>query len=99
MFKSQMQMFSTLPNSKHFTFLQEDFLHLGANSEIQPHFRLQVDDHVGGPPYQVSVSAYEELLVPLGFEVISIVDNQLVPDTRKGMEKVGRWRKKKKKSL
>jgi len=27
--------------------------------------------------------SYEELLIPLGFEVISIVDNELAPDTRK----------------
>ncbi|KAJ0258975.1 hypothetical protein HA466_0076800 [Hirschfeldia incana] len=33
----------------------------------------------GLPPYRVSVSAYEEL----GFEVISIVDNELAPETRK----------------
>ncbi|ESQ39019.1 hypothetical protein EUTSA_v10001708mg [Eutrema salsugineum] len=57
-----------------------------------------LDDRVGGPPYQVSVSAYEELLIPLGFEVISIVDNELAADSRKGIEKVGRWKKKKKRS-
>ncbi|KAL9302719.1 putative methyl halide transferase [Arabidopsis thaliana] len=44
---------------------------------------MQLADRVGGSPYQESVSAYEELLIPLGFEVISIVDNELAPDTRK----------------
>ncbi|CAH8383710.1 unnamed protein product [Eruca vesicaria subsp. sativa] len=31
----------------------------------------------GGPPYKVSVSEYENVLVPLGFEAICIADNQV----------------------
>lgn len=52
-----------------------------------------IDDHVGGPPYKVSVSDYEEVLHPLGFKAVSIVDNELAIKQRKGREKLGRWKK------
>ncbi|CAH8392103.1 unnamed protein product [Eruca vesicaria subsp. sativa] len=114
------KMFSSLPNSKHFTFLKEDFFtweptekfdlifdynfFCAFEPKVRPLWakRMQellnpggelitlmfpISDRTPGPPpYLVSVSAYEELLKPLGFEVISIVDNELAPDTRK-MEK------------
>ncbi|XP_057527518.1 probable thiol methyltransferase 2 isoform X5 [Amaranthus tricolor] len=51
-----------------------------------------VDDHDGGPPYKTSVTDYEEALRPLGFHAVSIVDNELAVDRRKGREKLGRWR-------
>lgn len=52
-----------------------------------------ISDHVGGPPYKVSISDYEEVLCPMGFEAISIMDNELAVGPRKGKEKIGRWRK------
>ncbi|KDO51605.1 hypothetical protein CISIN_1g024021mg [Citrus sinensis] len=52
-----------------------------------------ISDHVGGPPYKVSVSDYEEVLQPMGFQAISIVDNKLAIGPRKGREKLGRWKR------
>ncbi|XP_039157401.1 probable thiol methyltransferase 2 isoform X2 [Eucalyptus grandis] len=52
-----------------------------------------ISDHIGGPPYKVSISDYEEVLCPMGFEAISIMDNELAVGPRKGKEKIGRWRK------
>ncbi|KAH9782540.1 putative thiol methyltransferase 2 [Citrus sinensis] len=52
-----------------------------------------ISDHVGGPPYKVSVSDYEEVLHPMGFQAISIVDNKLAIGPRKGREKLGRWKR------
>ncbi|XP_018481265.1 probable thiol methyltransferase 2 isoform X3 [Raphanus sativus] len=52
-----------------------------------------LDERPGGPPYKVSVSDYEKVLIPLGFEAISIVDNELAVRPRKGVEKIGRWKK------
>ncbi|CAN7063258.1 hypothetical protein IGI04_017070 [Brassica rapa subsp. trilocularis] len=52
-----------------------------------------MDERSGGPPYKVSVSDYEKVLIPLGFEAISIVDNELAIRPRKGVEKIGRWKK------
>ncbi|KAG9454536.1 hypothetical protein H6P81_007440 [Aristolochia fimbriata] len=52
-----------------------------------------ISDHVGGPPYAVSVAIYEEVLFPLGFEAVSIEDNEYAVETRKGMEKLGRWKR------
>ncbi|KAJ4956751.1 hypothetical protein NE237_013534 [Protea cynaroides] len=52
-----------------------------------------ISDHIGGPPYKVSVVDYEELLYPMGFEAISIVDNELAVGHRKGREKLGMWKK------
>ncbi|XP_042480452.1 probable thiol methyltransferase 2 [Macadamia integrifolia] len=53
----------------------------------------QITDHVGGPPFKVSVADYEELLYPMGFKALSIVDNELAVGQRKGREKLGRWKK------
>ncbi|KDP29557.1 hypothetical protein JCGZ_19270 [Jatropha curcas] len=58
-----------------------------------------IDDHVGGPPYKVSVSDYEEVLHPLGFKAVSIVDNDLAIKARKGREKLGRWKRSSTRSL
>ncbi|XP_021774752.1 probable thiol methyltransferase 2 isoform X1 [Chenopodium quinoa] len=52
-----------------------------------------IDDHEGGPPYKTSVTDYEEVLHPLGFQAMSIVENELAVDPRKGREKLGRWRR------
>ncbi|KAM7489354.1 hypothetical protein LguiB_026838 [Lonicera macranthoides] len=52
-----------------------------------------ISDHVGGPPYKVSVADYEEVLQPIGFKAISIVENKLAIGPRKGREKLGRWKK------
>ncbi|KAI8536236.1 hypothetical protein RHMOL_Rhmol10G0240600 [Rhododendron molle] len=67
-----------------------------------------ISDHVGGPPYKVSIveyysalkplllsikCSYEEVLHPLGFKAVSIVENDLAIGVRKGREKLGRWKK------
>ncbi|XP_044498133.1 probable thiol methyltransferase 2 [Mangifera indica] len=52
-----------------------------------------ISDHVGGPPYKVSVSDYEEVLHSVGFQAASIVDNELAVGPRKGREKLGRWKR------
>ncbi|KAI8536237.1 hypothetical protein RHMOL_Rhmol10G0240600 [Rhododendron molle] len=52
-----------------------------------------ISDHVGGPPYKVSIVDYEEVLHPLGFKAVSIVENDLAIGVRKGREKLGRWKK------
>ncbi|MQM00676.1 hypothetical protein Taro_033414 [Colocasia esculenta] len=43
----------------------------------------KVGDYVGGPPYAVSVSGYKEVLNPVGFEAVSIVENDLSIEPRK----------------
>ncbi|KAJ4959321.1 hypothetical protein NE237_026432 [Protea cynaroides] len=58
-----------------------------------------ISDHVGGPPYKVSVADYEEVLHPMGFKAISIVDNELAIGPRKGREKLGRWKRSPKLSM
>ncbi|KAE8658642.1 Thiocyanate methyltransferase 1 [Hibiscus syriacus] len=52
-----------------------------------------IDDHAGGPPYKVSIEDYEKVLHPMGFKAISVVDNELAIETRKGKEKLGRWKR------
>ncbi|KAK9997709.1 hypothetical protein SO802_022395 [Lithocarpus litseifolius] len=52
-----------------------------------------ISDHVGGPPFKVSISDYEEVLLPMGFRAVSIVDNELAIGPRKGREKLGRWKR------
>ncbi|GMP54946.1 hypothetical protein CsSME_00019929 [Camellia sinensis var. sinensis] len=42
-----------------------------------------ISDHVGGPPYKVSVADYEEFLNPIGFKAVTIVDNELAIASRK----------------
>ncbi|XP_058009817.1 probable thiol methyltransferase 2 isoform X2 [Hevea brasiliensis] len=45
-----------------------------------------IDDHIGGPPYKVSVSDYEEVLCPLGFKAVSLADNEMAIKGRKELE-------------
>ncbi|XP_023871976.1 probable thiol methyltransferase 2 isoform X2 [Quercus suber] len=52
-----------------------------------------ISDHVGGPPFKVSISDYEEVLLPMGFRAVSIVDNEMAIGPRKGREKLGRWKR------
>ncbi|KMT15573.1 hypothetical protein BVRB_3g059230 [Beta vulgaris subsp. vulgaris] len=52
-----------------------------------------ISDHVGGPPYKVSVSDYEEVLAPFGFKAASVTENELAVQPRKGYEKLGRWKR------
>ncbi|CAN6456512.1 unnamed protein product [Victoria cruziana] len=52
-----------------------------------------VDDHIGGPPFKVSVTDYEEVLHPFGFKAITIEENKLAVKPRKGREILGRWRR------
>ncbi|KAL8160323.1 hypothetical protein V2J09_001860 [Rumex salicifolius] len=52
-----------------------------------------IDDHIGGPPFSTSVADYEKVLSPLGFQAISIAENELAVGPRKGREKLGRWKK------
>ncbi|KAJ0036081.1 hypothetical protein Pint_25486 [Pistacia integerrima] len=47
-----------------------------------------ISDHVGGPPYKVSVSDYEEVLYPIGFQATSIVDNELAIGPRRVCENI-----------
>ncbi|CAN7058561.1 unnamed protein product, partial [Brassica oleracea var. botrytis] len=42
-----------------------------------------MDERSGGPPYKVSVSDYEKVLIPLGFEAMSIVDKERAITPRK----------------
>ncbi|KAL6223681.1 hypothetical protein ACLB2K_002540 [Fragaria x ananassa] len=121
-----LQLFSSLPNAMHFTFLKVDFFTWHPTDlfdlifdytffcAIEPDMRpawaqkmadilkpdgelitlmFPIDDHVGGPPYKVSVSDYEEVLHPMGFKAISILDNDLAVKPRKGREKLGRWKR------
>ncbi|KAI5670069.1 hypothetical protein M9H77_10433 [Catharanthus roseus] len=50
-------------------------------------------DHEGGPPYKASVSDYEEVLHPMGFKAVSIVENELAIARREGREKLARWKR------
>ncbi|XP_022149366.1 probable thiol methyltransferase 2 isoform X2 [Momordica charantia] len=52
-----------------------------------------IDNHIGGPPYKVSVSDYEDVLLPLGFKAVLIEDNELAIPPRKGREMIGRWKR------
>ncbi|XP_047961379.1 thiocyanate methyltransferase 1-like [Salvia hispanica] len=52
-----------------------------------------IDDREGGPPFNVSVSDYEEVLHPVGFEATCVSDNELAIPRQKGHEKLGRWRR------
>uniref|UniRef100_A0A7N0U779 Thiol methyltransferase 2 n=1 Tax=Kalanchoe fedtschenkoi TaxID=63787 RepID=A0A7N0U779_KALFE len=52
-----------------------------------------ISDHEGGPPYRVSVTDYEKVLNPMGFEAYYIEDNELAIGARKGREKLGRWKR------
>ncbi|XP_023518378.1 probable thiol methyltransferase 2 isoform X2 [Cucurbita pepo subsp. pepo] len=52
-----------------------------------------IDNHIGGPPYKVSVSEYEDVLLPLGFKAVLIKDNEHAIPPRKGREMIGRWKR------
>ncbi|KAL3506951.1 hypothetical protein ACH5RR_032333 [Cinchona calisaya] len=52
-----------------------------------------ISDQEGGPPYKVSVTDYEEVLHPLGFESISVMENDLAVAPRMGREKLARWKR------
>ncbi|KAL9251574.1 putative thiol methyltransferase 2 [Drosera capensis] len=52
-----------------------------------------IDDHVGGPPFTALVADYEAVLCPLGFQPVLIEENELAIGRRKGMEKLGRWKR------
>lgn len=52
-----------------------------------------LEDQEAGPPYTTSVADYTEVLNPLGFKAISIVDNELAVNRRMGAEKIGRWKR------
>ncbi|XP_048624536.1 probable thiol methyltransferase 2 isoform X2 [Brassica napus] len=47
-----------------------------------------MDERSGGPPYKVSVSDYEKVLIPLGFEAMSIVDKERAITPRKAFKKI-----------
>ena len=50
-----------------------------------------IADHEGGPPYAVSVEAYEQVLRPWGFQLTSCEDDIPSLARRKGQEKLARW--------
>ncbi|XP_078434585.1 putative thiol methyltransferase 2 [Wolffia australiana] len=52
-----------------------------------------VDKYEGGPPFAVSPDEYDKVLSPLGFKVVSVEDNDLAIEPRKGKEKLGRWKR------
>lgn len=52
-----------------------------------------LDEHEGGPPYSVSVEAYEKVLGPLGFRMTSLESEIPSLEARKGMEKLARWQR------
>lgn len=52
-----------------------------------------INDQDGGPPYNCSVDDYMDVLIPLGFRALSIVENELAVGPRKGKEKLGRWKR------
>eukprot|EP00850_Spirogloea_muscicola_P009019 SM000049S16790 [mRNA] locus=s49:661926:664341:- [translate_table: standard] len=51
-----------------------------------------IGEFTGGPPYAVSVEAYEEVLEPLGFEMTSNEVPESFP-LRTGKERLMRWRR------
>ncbi|KMZ69524.1 Thiopurine S-methyltransferase [Zostera marina] len=52
-----------------------------------------LDNFPGGPPFALSVSDYEDVLIPLGFNALCIEDNAMAIPPRMGREKLGRWTK------
>ncbi|XP_066364532.1 probable thiol methyltransferase 2 isoform X1 [Miscanthus floridulus] len=46
-----------------------------------------------GPPFNTAVVDYEEVLNPLGLVMNSIQDNEVAVQSRKGMEKMARWKR------
>lgn len=51
------------------------------------------DNFAGGPPFAVSLSAYEDVLGPVGFVAVSVEDNVLAIGPRKGRELIARWKR------
>jgi hypothetical protein len=51
-----------------------------------------LSDHVGGPPFSLSIEIYKELLLD-AFELISIEDAPTI-ERRQGKEKLGIWKRK-----
>lgn len=52
-----------------------------------------MDNFEGGPPYAVSLEAYEKALHPHGLQCTSFQENSLAVGRRKGREFLGRWSK------
>ncbi|KAK1294032.1 Thiocyanate methyltransferase 1 [Acorus calamus] len=52
-----------------------------------------IGDREGGPPYNVTLDTYEEVLHPMGLRAISVEDNELAIRPRKGREKIARWKR------
>lgn len=50
-------------------------------------------EHDGGPPYAVSLEAYEKTLHLHGFQCNLFQENVLAVDQRKGREFLGRWKR------
>ncbi|BFI32611.1 methyl halide transferase [Marchantia polymorpha subsp. ruderalis] len=52
-----------------------------------------IDDFAGGPPFALSVEAYEKVLIPQGLMLVSCEENEFSVPARKGKEKIARWKK------
>lgn len=50
-----------------------------------------LDVHEGGPPYSVSLEAYEKVLRPWGFRLTSCDSEIPSVESRKGSEQLARW--------
>ena len=50
-----------------------------------------LDDHEGGPPYAVSLEAYEKVLKPHGFHLTSCDADIPTIEQRKNLEQLARW--------
>jgi len=50
-----------------------------------------LDDHEGGPPFSVSMEAYEQVLGPWGFRLVSCDSEIPSIEKRRGLEKLARW--------
>ncbi|KAE9445205.1 hypothetical protein C3L33_22895, partial [Rhododendron williamsianum] len=94
--KKAVEFSSSLPNADYFTFLKEDFFIWHPTELFDLIFDYTffcaielISDHVSGPPYKVSITEYysalyyEEVLHPLGFKAVSIVENDLAIGARK----------------
>ncbi|KAB2013835.1 hypothetical protein ERO13_D09G165000v2 [Gossypium hirsutum] len=75
--KKAKQMSSSLPNADDFTFIKADFFSWRPTDLFDLIFDY----------------TYEEVLHPIGFKAVSIVDNELAIEARKGREKLGRWKR------
>jgi len=50
-----------------------------------------LDEHEGGPPFAVSLEAYEKVLAPWGFRLVSCDADVPSAEGRRGLEKLARW--------